>query len=181
MALTQFKFLFIFFLLVCVQDTEPVLTWNGSYNLSWSDFKGKPNTSSDAVAITASGITFGFSITQKSNNEVVGFTTDVKAHFYPEQSWYKIERADRHILGHERLHFDITELYARKFRYRISQLRVTNTLKRQLKRIHNDINNELSEMQNKYDSETDFSRNFELQAKWKTYIEAELNTYDKYK
>lgn len=167
--------------LVFVQDDEPVLTWNDSYKLSWQDFKAKPNFADSAVAITASGITFGFSITQTDRDEVVSFSSEVHAHFYPEESWYKIERADDHILGHEQLHFDITELFARKFRYQISQLKLSNSIRRQLKKIHNDINSELSQMQKKYDKETDFSRNFEFQAKWKIFIDAELKRFSKFK
>ncbi|WP_298556186.1 DUF922 domain-containing protein [uncultured Algibacter sp.] len=173
--------LLLFLCFVCVQDEEPVLPWNASYKLSWADFKDKPNMNESAVAITASGITFGFSITQTDKNEVVSFTTEVFAHFYPEQSWYKIKQADNHILGHEQLHFDITELYARKFRYRISQLKVSNNVRRQLKKMHNDINVELAQMQDKYDNETDYSRNFEYQTTWKIYIDTELKKYSKYK
>lgn len=175
------RILLLIFCLVYVQDNEPVLSWDASYKLSWSDFKDKPNRNSSAVAITASGITFGFSIIQTDKNDVVSFTSEVHAHFYPEQSWYKIERADNHILGHEQLHFDITELYARKFRYRINQLKVSNSLRRQLKKIHNAINAELSQMQNEYDDETDFSRNFKSQAKWKIYVDTELKKFSKYK
>lgn len=166
---------------IFVQDNEPVLSWDTSYKLAWTDFKATPNVNDAAVAITASGITFGFSITQTDKGEVVSFTTEVYSHFYPEQSWYKIEQADKHILGHEQLHFDITELYARKFRYRISKLGISNSIRRQLKKIHNDINTELAQMQNKYDNETDYSINFEYQAKWKIDIDAQLATFSKYK
>lgn len=175
------KILLLLCCLVCVQDNEPVLSWNTSYKLTWEDFKAKPDMDDGAVAITASGITFGYSITQTDKSEVVSFTSEVFAHFYPEQSWYKEERADNHILEHEQLHFNITELYARKFRYRISQLKLSNNIRRQLKKIHNDINAELSQMQNKYDNETDFSRNFEFQAKWKIFMNTELNKFSKFK
>lgn len=175
------RILLIFLCFFCVQKDEPVLSWDASYKLSWLDFKAKPNMNDGAVAITASGITFGFSITQTDKNEVVSFTTDVHAHFYPEASWYKIERADNHILGHEQLHFDITELYARKFRYQISQLDISNSIRKQLKKTHNTINTELSQMQTKYDNETDYSRNFESQAKWDVFVNAELDKYSKYK
>jgi len=167
--------------LVFVQNDEPVLSWNESYKLTWQDFKAKPNSNESAVAITASGITFGFSIRQTDKNEVVSFSSEVHAHFYPEQSWYKIEQVDNHILGHEQLHFDITELYARKFKYSISQVKLSNNVRRDLKKIHNDINTELSQMQNKYDTETDYSRNFESQSKWKIYVDTKLATYSKHK
>lgn len=166
---------------VCFQKDEPTMSWRESYKLSWSDFKAKPQNNGDAAAVTASGITFGFSIRQTDRNQVVSFNTDIHAHFYPEQSWYKVEVADNHILGHEQLHFDITELYARKFRYRISQLRISNGVKKQLKKIHNDIKSELSSLQTKYDNETDYSRNYEAQAKWQKIIKAELKTFSKFK
>lgn len=174
------KILILICCLFCVQDNAPVLSWSASKTLSWEDFKAKPNLNDAAVAITASGITFKFSITKTDKNEVLSFTTNVHAHFYPEQSWYKIEQADSHILGHEQLHFDITELFARKFRYRISQLKLSNNIKSQLKKIHNDINTELSQMQNKYDSETDYSRNFESQTNWGNFISKELEKFSKY-
>ncbi|SFZ92792.1 protein of unknown function [Flaviramulus basaltis] len=173
------------FLIICcffsVQKDEPIISWNESYKLSWSDFKAKPDNNTSAVAITASGITFGFSVTQTDRNDVVSFSTEVYAHFYPEQSWYKVEQADTHVLGHEQLHFDITELHARKFRQLISLLKISNSIRNELKQLHNTINKELAELQNKYDDETNYSRNFEAQQKWKTYIEAELKKLSEFK
>ena len=156
------------------------MSWNESYKLSWLDFKDTPNKHVSAVATTASGITFGFSVST-SDDQVVNFTSEVHAHFYPEKSWYKKERADSHVLGHEQLHFDITELYARKFRHRIDQIKVSNSVRGQLKTLHNTINKELSQLQNRYDSETNYSRNVDAQTKWKTYIADELKKFSKYK
>ncbi|GAA3626193.1 DUF922 domain-containing protein [Flavivirga jejuensis] len=156
------------------------MSWNESYKLSWKDFKDVPDKDVSAVAITASGITFGFSVS-KEDDRVVGYTSQVHAHFYPEKSWYKKEQADAHVLGHEQLHFDITELHARKFRQRIEQIKVSNNVRSQLKKLHNAINKELSQMQNRYDSETNYSRNVDGQATWKVYIADELKKLSKYK
>lgn len=173
------RVLLFFCCFLLVQD-EPVISWNESYKLSWTDFKDEPNPRTGAVAITASGITFSYSIRQ-TNNNVVGFSAEVFAHFYPEQSWYKPEQANNHILGHEQLHFDITELYARKFRSRISQLKVSNNIKVELKTLQNNINAELKELQNRYDAETNYSINIEEQAKWKAYIAQELKKLSRFK
>ncbi|MCB4799988.1 DUF922 domain-containing protein [Neotamlana laminarinivorans] len=162
------------FLFLCNYQDQPVKSWKADYKLIWADFKGKPNPNHSAVAVTASGITFGFSITETNTNKVVDFNAEVYAHFYPEQSWYAPNRANAHVLGHEQLHFNITELFARKFRQRISKLKKSNNIRRELKTLHNTINKELAQFQNKYDTETDFSRNFEAQLKWEKYIEAEL-------
>jgi hypothetical protein len=172
------RILLVFCSFFLVQD-EPVISWNESHKLSWSDFKDMPDTNVSAVAITASGISFGFSIRQ-TDHQVLNFSTEVYAHFYPEQSWYKPESANAHILGHEQLHFDITELYVRKFRYRIGQLKLSNQIKTELKTLQKTINLELKQLQNQYDVETNYSRNFEAQAKWETYIAQELKKLSKY-
>ncbi len=173
------KILSVLCCFLCVQE-EPVMSWSDSYKLSWSDFKGQANNKSNAVAITASGISFGFSIKQ-SNARVISFTTQVHAHFYPEQSWYKPKLADAHILEHEQLHFDITELFVRKFRYRISKLKVSNSIRTTLKHLQNSINKELEKVQDNYDRETNNSINIGAQAKWKVYIATELKKFSNYK
>lgn len=174
------KFGLILCSFLCFAQDQPVIAWNESYILSWSDFKDNPDNKDRAVAITASGITFGFSIKQ-TETQVVSFTTNVLAHFYQEQSWYKQEKANIHILGHEQLHFDITELFARKFRYRISELKVSNSISSELKKLHNTIKKELTSMQDAYDAETDFSRNVEQQAKWQAQIAMDLVKLSIYK
>jgi predicted secreted Zn-dependent protease len=89
--------------------------------------------------------------------------------------------SNSHVLGQEQLHFDIAELHARKFRQHISQLSVSNSIRKELKQIHNNILKEPELTQNKYDAETDYSRNFEAQTIWKTYIETEFKKLSKYK
>jgi hypothetical protein len=174
------KLIFSIFLILCIQN-EPVLTWDENAKLTWADFKASPKSNSGAVAITASGITFGFSIKSTDKNKVLSFTANVNAYFYPEQSWYKPERATNHVLGHEQLHFSITELYARKFRQRIGKLKMSKTIRRELKALQTTINKELAETQELYDNETDYSRNEENQAKWEQYINAELENYAAFK
>lgn len=177
----MFKTLLIGLCLIYLQSDDPVITWTLEDKLTWDDFKAKPNNADSAIAITASGITLGFSITQTEEKEVVSFTTDIKAHFYLEQSWYKKARANNHLLGHEQLHFDITELFARKFRRRVSMLETSNAIRKQLKEMEKAIILELSTMQNTYDKQTDYSRNFEMQAKWASFIKLELDKLAEFK
>ncbi|MFS4482858.1 DUF922 domain-containing protein [Hyunsoonleella sp. 2307UL5-6] len=161
-------------------DKEPTIPWSANYKLTWDDFKAKPSNNSSAVATTASGITFGFSVKQ-SDTRVISFTTEVYAFFYPQQSWYKQEHANKHILEHEQVHFDITELYARKFRKRISLLKTTRDVAKRLRITHKTINKELANFQNKYDTETDFSRNINKQLEWQALIKIELKKLDDFK
>ncbi|SHH36755.1 DUF922 domain-containing protein [Winogradskyella jejuensis] len=161
------------------KDLE-TFSWQEDRPLVWADFKGKPNPNTDAAALTASGISFGFSI-GKTGNRITDFSTTVECLFYPSESWYKVEDADDHILKHEQLHFNITELHARMFRQQISELRASSQLKTQLNSLYKAISKASYEMQNKYDDETNHSINKEQQAAWQNYITAELKKLEAFK
>ena len=164
--------LIAFCCLLCLGDNESI-TWQDSYKLTWQDFKAKPKPEIDAVALTVSGLSFSYSLAQKNNGDYT-YETFVEANFYPEKSWVKEKDSTKYILSHEQLHFDITELYARKFRKRISETEFTKNIRSELSVINDDINNELELIQDKYDTETNHSIIPEMQKKWQTLIEKEL-------
>lgn len=147
--------------------------WNENYKLTWEDFKAQPRTQVDAVALTVSGISFSYSLSQNNNGDYQ-YQTFVEAHFYPEKSWYKPEVSNSHILLHEQLHFDLTELYARKLRKRIAEFKFTKQIRTELNQLNDDINEELEMAQNKYDQETNHSIDIEAQKRWEEYITKEL-------
>jgi hypothetical protein len=103
------------------------------------------------VALTASGITFGYAV-KTSGERIIDFTTSGEAHFYPNKSWYLKDRRNTYILAHEQLHFDITELYARMFRAQLKGLVVTQNVKDQMQRLHKAINEAVDETQKRYDA-----------------------------
>ncbi|WP_299888462.1 hypothetical protein [uncultured Lacinutrix sp.] len=170
----MYKLFLIFAAVLCFQSDTSEISWNQNYKLTWQDFKGKPNKETDAVAVTASGITFGYSIKKSSTKGITGFNTTVLAHFYPEHSWCKKDVVDDHVLAHEQLHFDITELNTRYFREKISKLKVSNTIADVLNSIHKKTNEELEAMQQRYDNESEYSINKEGQSKWSTFVSKEL-------
>lgn len=161
-------------------NNESTILWREDLKLTWNDFKGEQHVESNAVAVTASGITFSYKV-RKANSRIVDFTPSVEAHFYPDKSWVKLEQADDYILAHEQLHFDITELHVRKLKKQISTLKITQNLGSILDKLHQNINKELSVMQNKYDSESNNSINKGVQHKWEKFIDEELKAYQKYK
>lgn len=175
----MYKLIGILCLFLCVQSEETI-TWNGKTKLHWGNFKGEPEYNSDAVAITASGITYGFSSKTYSNSSKIEYTTSVSSQFYPEKSWYIKERVNDTVLGHEQLHFDITELHARKFRKRIKEVKFTKNIKQELNKIYAEINQSLQQMQNAYDNGSDYSRDYEGQIAWQKRVAKELKKYEKY-
>ncbi|MFH4966074.1 DUF922 domain-containing protein [Gaetbulibacter sp. M235] len=174
------RIIILFCCFICVQKDEPIITWRESYKLSWNDFKGEANQSLKAVAITASGINFEYYIKQNAF-KAVSFKTKVEACFFPEESWFKPELVNDYILSHEQLHYDITELYARKFRQQLGQLKVSKTIKNDLESLQKSINEQLAVRQNEYDAETNNSINKEAQLLWQQKITKELQTLVSYK
>jgi len=171
---------FITILFVGSITNEESMTWNETTKLTWTDFKAQPDSTSDAVALTASGITFGYSV-KTSGERIVSFSTTVESHFYPNKSWYLKDKSNIHILGHEQLHFDITELYARKFRQQLGKLEVNQNVKEQMNKLHIAIDEAVNETQKRYDLQTNHSMNVEKQKEWEVFIEKELKGLDEFK
>ena len=161
-----------------IKNGSGVLTY-GRFYFDVSNVKDQVKNNVDVVAVTASGITFGFSLKQ-TNGAIVDFKTTIEAHFYPEKSWYIKEKGNDHILAHEQLHFDITELHVRKLRYLVSQLKVNPNIKQQLKQAHEQANEELRIMQNTYDKESMNSIHKLNQVYWNTYVKKELDKYQEF-
>lgn len=167
-------------LLLWLPSNDKTITWKETYKLTWNDFIGTPNHDSEAVATTASGITFSYSV-KETNGQISSFTVEAIAQFYPDKSWVKPDQADAHVLAHEQLHFDITELHARLFRKQINELTISNKLPQQLDALHLSINKALSEVQKRYDAACDFSRNKEQQQLWQKDIAQQLKALNFFK
>ena len=150
-----------------MQEYESLM-WGGNL-LTWADFRAEPPVSDRVAATTASGISYQFSTSGTRSSYKVDF--EISTHFYPNKSWYKPELCDEVILSHEQLHFDISELFARKLRKELSEATFTHeNVRQKIKAAYNRNNEELSDFQNRYDSETNFSRNREQQLIWNKKI-----------
>lgn len=174
------KYAIAILFVLCWHPTEESIRWSPDYQLQWSDFKGKPEKHTGAVAITASGLSVGLTA-RTLKNKLIDYSATVEAHFYPQQSWYLKDQVDNTVLAHEQLHFDITELYARKLRQRIDQTHFTINIKKELETLRKQADKELKETQEQYDLECDYSRIPEAQKQWRVYVNQELKKLDNYK
>lgn len=102
----------------------------------------------------------------------------INTFFYPESSWYRPELASQNILSHEQLHFDISELFARKMRARVKRFSFTSDVKAEMNQIYEQILKELQTFQKRYDEETNFSREVEKQIEWNNKIAQALQARD---
>jgi len=169
--------LFVFLSIVfnnSAQDIQESYVWSPQTKLTWSDFKGEIPLRAVAAATTASGISYKYSANLLHHE--VKIDAEVIASFYPNESWYKPEECTNLILAHEQLHFDITELFARKMRNRLKETSFSDNVKAEVQTIYKEILQELEDLQDRYDWETDFSRNREGQLRWNAQIAEALKT-----
>ena len=144
----------------------------------WGLFKGRINPQhiaemgSNTGAVTVSSLSYS-TIKFTSNSVILKIT----AKFHPQESWtrYPKLRNPGHALNHEKRHFDLCEVYARKIRQRISETKFTRkNLNAQLKTIFSSLTREHSEEQSKYDHETEHSIDPEEQEEWNQEIDQRL-------
>lgn len=164
---------FVLSLSTVFSQEEEAISWTPDRKLQWEDFKGRPFKTAWAAAVTASGITYEFSSVETDGE--LKLDIEISTHFYPDESWYQPALVNGVILSHEQLHFDISELFARKMRKIVAETTFTSNVKAEIKKIYRDILKELSAFQKKYDFETNFSRNIEKQLAWNKKISNALD------
>ncbi|MCM4159634.1 DUF922 domain-containing protein [Antarcticibacterium flavum] len=143
--------------------------------LSWEDFKARPDKSSSFQANTNAGLSYSWNL--KNENGILSLRYEVFSYFNPESSWVVPTSKNDHLLTHEQLHFDITELHARKLRKELSNLQIEQLgkdPKRVLNSFYSRIEKERAVMQQKFDRETNHSMNREAEAKWQKFVKDEL-------
>lgn len=155
------------------QQTEvETIKWSPN-KLTWADFKGKPNPNqAQHVASVRSGITYRWSYEAKEDKIKLDF--DVFSNFYPQHSWVVSGEETPDLLKHEQLHFDISELYARKLRTAFKAYVPMRNIRRDLTRIYQKIEMERKRTQLLYDRETNHGLQKEAQQEWEIRIATEL-------
>lgn len=149
------------------QQTNNLIDWNSSRKLSWEDFKGPVDTESKNAALTSSAINIEFGYDES------GLEYSIKCSFNKQKSWVRIRNTD--VLAHEQGHFDLAELHARKLFKAMKAYKFNaKTVSNDVNKIYDSLMNAHHEAQNKYDSETDYSRNKVKQEEWQKKIAEEL-------
>lgn len=105
---------------------DDFILWQENKKLKIQDFKAdnkdtvKVNRQQFLGAISA--IRIEYSSFQRNKNSVPDFF--IKTYFDPNESWMLLK--NDYVLQHEQIHFDLTELYARKMRKSVESLRQKN-------------------------------------------------------
>ena len=151
------------------------MKWKGSSCINWSDFRGKINEKSPFDAQVYTGIQYSLSYSIVDGKTNVDF--EVYSFFSPEKSWSKKEKQSVHLLQHEQLHFDISELYARKIREALLSFQFQGNPEEDFEQIFQKYNAERKLLQQEYDQATNHSKDHSAQKKWNVMIAKELVNY----
>ena len=135
-------------------DTAPPcrtanIRWSEHQPLRITDFQG-PTRSRGLAAEASTGIE-----TRSSGNLAEPtFHVDIWTYFEPCKSWMGSNERNAYTLAHEQLHFDITELFARRLalRYR-AEISSYPQFERHHERLYNEVWDECRAMQAQYDQE----------------------------
>lgn len=175
------KTLFALFFLLAppfefIQQRSNEIAWTKERKLVWTDFKGTPERNDKESAGTTSGIYYNYSFSGDSIRISIG------SYFDRLNSFVIVDDTTDNLLKHEQGHFDLSELYARKFRKYLHFIGKINSdsFGPQIKILSARYSDSLDREQDLYDKETEHSKNKTEQKNWNTKILKMLKEYGNY-
>jgi len=155
------------------KQPEDMILW-GEKTIQWEDFKGAPpenyNTTHGAYTITSIKVAYSGFKGKIPNAKVL-------CYFVKDESWTLLN--DDYSLEHERLHFDVAEIHARKIRRAFDSLRTNYITDISIyKGVVKLYGEKQEEFNHKYDGEV--YGNKQKQAEWNTKIKKELKVLEEY-
>lgn len=153
---------------------ETEILWHAKRRLNPGDFRGTV-VNRPFLAATSSSFRYFTSVQPFSKQMDV----TVQTFFECRMSYFKPAATDTATLHHEQLHFDITEIYARKLVEKMQHEPVTTqTVNMTFQRLIKEIAIEWRLKQDEYDSEVYKDRN--KMSKWQQWVQEQLNASDQY-
>jgi len=152
-----------------------VIFWDDNVLLTWNDFRKNYDSRTDYHALSATGIYSFWDCTRNRFSFIIGSVFDRDESWV--MSWVQFDRKRKgYLLNHEQLHFDLTELYARKLRRTFVQLpNPCARDERELKQIVNDHLEEFQREETRYDEETRHGLDNERQYRWDRRVREQLH------
>jgi hypothetical protein len=155
-------------------ENDSILYWSSERFLNWDDFMGVVDEESKLTAV--SSVSIGFQVDLFEDVPLI----NVYSYFNRYRSWTK-DTSSVSLLSHEQLHFDICELYARKVRRSIRDLKDRNV--KEIDKYQLVIQSKLEEHRlehQQYDSNTYHGMNEDVQKEWINKIKMLLIQLEEY-
>lgn len=154
-------------------DPRERFSYQEHSQLTWQDFKGVPPQGAHHFASVNCGM--GYSFSSKSIDGDIKVDVQVTSYFYPQLSWKKnINESNAALLSHEQLHWDISELYARKLRAAFTKYVPQKNPKKEIDFIFRKFEKDRQQLQSTYDRETNHGLIKDAQEIWSIKIKEEL-------
>ena len=148
------------------RDKDDYIYWSENVKLTWNDFKCKDELKSKHGASSQIETKIRLDLSDKNVDVIFVRNLSCKK---------KDAEYDLGLLKHEQYHFNIAELFARKYRKIILEHPDTNDTE-----VFYKIHKDERQYQDLYDSETNHSLNREKQKQWEIKIDQELQKLQKY-
>jgi predicted secreted Zn-dependent protease len=155
------------------QDT--LKCWSGTDKLKWSDFKG--SIPLDQIKSSTKAVC-PHRLSAHPSREKGILNYRVKLVFQKNRAWTR--DTSKYLLAHEQLHFDVGELYARKLRRAIKEVRLREPTVKNYQAVIEALISEENVKQDEYDDETVHGVIIENQRKWEKRIPIELEQLKEY-
>jgi len=152
---------------------ETEIIWHEKRKLEILDYKGSVENRPSTVATLCS---FKCQIEQ---TRLFGgnFAAKVEAFFSCTKSYFKDTEHSKELLQNQQVHFDISELYARKFLQRLMmEISTKDELYSKFNPIYDEVWTEMMTKQDEYSSEV--TNDPSTQTKWNEWIKLELMKFD---
>ena len=156
--------------------SDGLVIWNKNKPLTWKNFKNKQSSTS-VKATTYSGM---IPTMEAEDGEL---TISIQAFMDPKKSWVDPDNKDEDLLKHEQGHFDITEIYVRKFRQRLKNTEMktkARALYKQVTKMYKKISKEWLAFQRQYDKQSNHHMDRQGQVQWDQRIAYELESLEAY-
>jgi hypothetical protein len=162
-----------------VQGEVAEVRWSATTPLTWDNFSGPIDETSEYDAWTYSGFNYEYNWSEADGK--INWSIRAHSYFDPAQSWVKKNRKSPALLAHEQLHFDIAEMHCRQFKERCAKYKFTSNMDAEIKAIYDEVFGDMLQAQIDYDVESHHHDSEEGQLVWNEFVAEELSRLEYYK
>ncbi|MTI40609.1 hypothetical protein E1140_13990 [Fulvivirga lutimaris] len=177
-VLTPISIVFISFIIIIQNDwfntaEDSIVRWQGKHYLDYDSFKGYPDLFTHYDGAIYSDIKGEY----VDSNQVI-----VKAFYRPKRTWMNPwDKGESYfLLQHERYHFNLTEMIARRVRKQMFNNNGGHLPQAEFDSLIKNYRNILDQTQDSYDNNTDHSVKVIEQSIWQFKIDSNLLVTDPY-
>ena len=165
---------FVFICIHSFSQSGDSLVYSENKSLTWNDYKGIPNSSERSLGFKLS---YTINMIRTKVNWWSGCGTYVAYAIVDKDSSWVLPgfRKDQY-LAHDRIHFDIAEIYALKLEKALNYAKINVGNRKEINFFFYSYVNKMKEEENRLDQETQFGNDTVAQKKWYEDTKSQLQS-----